>query len=300
MTMPITLDAAPARCLSLRQGPHQLVLAPAAGGRILRWTSLLEDGPRDWLTPITASAWPAPEWPKGGLFPLIPFSNRIRQARMRWDGRDIAIQPLPGQAHALHGQAQRMTWEVLRQQAGQVALGLRHPAGDDGWPWAWSARQTIRLSADGRLDIRLSLRNQDTRPMPAGLGLHPYFTADRVQAHARTDWAHEQELARFPRPNTCAQWRRDDGTWTVYLSDWDGQAHIHWPSGPGLRMRAHGALRHLVLHCNAGRYLCVEPATHVCDAVNLAAAGVPGTGLHSLAPGATLSVGITLTIEKAS
>lgn len=297
MTMPALMDALATPGLALQAGPHQVLIAPAAGGRILRWTSQLDTGLRDWLVPITATAWPAHTWPKGGLFPLVPFSNRIRQARMRWNGQDLAIWPLHGQPHALHGQAQRMVWTVLQHQPQHITLSLQHPAGDDGWPWAWSAQQTFQLADNGQLEIRLSLSNLDTRPMPAGLGLHPYFTADRVQARAQTDWAHEQELALLPRPNTQTHWQRKHDTWTVYLSDWNGQATLHWPTGPGLQLQAHGALEHLVLHCNNGRYLCVEPATHVCDAVNLAAAGIPGTGLHTLDPGATWHVGITLTID---
>ncbi len=294
--MPARMDAAPQRCLTLIQGPHRLRVAPAAGGRILGWTSDLADGPRDWLTPIDVQEWPAHEWPKGGLFPLAPFSNRIRDARMNWAGREILIQPLRGQAHALHGQAQRMAWNVLDATADRITLEARHPAGEDGWPWAWSLRQIIRLSADGRLDIELALTNDDSQPMPAGLGLHPYFTADGVQARADTDWAHDQELALFPRPNSQSDWRRTPDTWTRFLSGWAGGADIRWPGGPGLRMQARGPLDHLVLHCNAGRYLCVEPATHVCDAVNLAAAGIPGTGLRTLEPEDTLTVGMTLSI----
>ncbi|MGB6242416.1 MAG: aldose epimerase [Castellaniella sp.] len=295
--MPDHMDANPQQCLTLTQGPHRLRVGPAAGGRILDWISELPGGPRDWLVPIQAQAWPAHEWPKGGLFPLSPFSNRIRNARLHWADREIRIQPLHGQAHALHGQAQRMAWDVLDATASQATLSTRLLAGEDGWPWAWSLQQTIRLSADGQLDIELALRNDDTQPMPAGLGLHPYFTASSVHTLAGKDWAHDQELALFPRPNRQTRWQRSDHTWTTFLSGWPGQADIIWSDGPGLTLQARGPLDHLVLHCNAGRYLCVEPATHVCDAVNLAAAGIPGTGLQTLAPGETLTVGMTLSIR---
>ncbi|WP_345796973.1 aldose epimerase [Castellaniella sp. MT123] len=295
--MPPWMDAEPDRCLTLNQGPHRVRVAPAAGGRILNWTTDLPEGPREWLVPIEATNWPAHEWPKGGLFPLAPFSNRIRDARLRWEGRTLKVDPLPGHPHALHGQAQRMAWNVIQTEADLAVLEVHHPAGDDGWPWAWSLRQTIRLSVEG-LDIELALRNQDPRRMPAGLGLHPYFTACGTRLDATTDWAHEQELALFPRPNRQDSWQRTDTTWTAFLSGWSGHAAIQWPSGPGLALRVRGPLDHVVLHCNAGRYLCVEPATHVCDAVNLAAAGAPGTGLITLDPGETLSVGMTLNIQR--
>jgi hypothetical protein len=43
----------------------------------------------------------------------------------------------------------------------------------------------------------------------------------------------------------------------------------------------------------------VEPVSHVTDAVNLAAAGRPDTGLRSLPPGATLRAAVTLAPEGA-
>jgi aldose 1-epimerase len=52
-----------------------------------------------------------------------------------------------------------------------------------------------------------------------------------------------------------------------------------------------------VLHANAGRYLCVEPATHVCDAVNLSADGQTGTGLRVLAPDESLDIGLRLDVR---
>lgn len=290
------MDASPGHCLTLTQGVHRLRVAPRAGGRILEWSSALPEGRRDWLEPIRIQEWPAHEWPKGGLFPLAPFSNRIRDARMQWADQVIPIEPLPGQAHALHGQAQGMAWRVQALDAAQITLHLHHPRGGGGWPWAWSLRQTIELSADGQLKVELRLCNDDTSPMPAGLGLHPYFTASQVQLTATTEWAHAEELALFARPNSRKQWQRTPETWTAFLSAWSGQAQILWPTGPGLHMQTYGPLGHVVLHCNAGRYLCVEPATHVCDAFNLAAAGAPDTGARALAPQETLSVGMILGI----
>src|SRR5690606_39989495 len=79
------------------------------------------------------------------------------------------------------------------------------------------------LSLHDALPI-LSLCNQSDSPMPAGLGLHPYFTASGVRLSAATEWVHEDELARFPRPNRCTDWLRGDRTWTTFLGGWDGLA----------------------------------------------------------------------------
>jgi len=291
------MDATAPTRLTLRHGPHRAVVAPAAGGRILSWCTDLPDGPRDWLAPIDLPGWPSDRWPKGGLFPLAPFSNRIRDARLHWQGDTLPLEALPDHPHALHGQAQGMPWAVLASDTDSAELTLNHPAGLGGWPWAWQLRQSIRLDAQG-LQVRLTLRNCSDTPMPAGLGLHPYFTATATRLHAATDWAHEAELAQFPRPNAHhSAWTRGTQTWTTFLSDWDGRAEIDWDSGPGLTLSTEGPLTHLVLHANAGRYLCVEPATHVCDAFNLSAAGQQGTGMRVLAPDESLDIGLRLHVR---
>lgn len=298
MTPAPWMNAAPGACLALRCGPHRARVAPAAGGRVLSWSTDLPDGLRNWLVPITDPGWPAHAWPKGGLFPLAPFSNRVRDAQLHWRDQVIPLDPLPGTRHALHGQAQGMAWTVEQTATDHVVLMLEHPEGLGGWPWAWRLRQTIRL-ADQGLRVELTLGNEDRSDMPAGLGLHPYFTAQSVDLSATTEWVHEEELARYPQPATERHWERTGPTWTRFLSGWDGTASIAWPSGPGLTLRTQGPLGHMVLHCNAGRYLCVEPATHVCDGFNLAAAGYPGTGTQVLAPGESLSIGMALDVGPA-
>ncbi|CAM5180306.1 Aldose 1-epimerase OS=Castellaniella defragrans OX=75697 GN=HNR28_001533 PE=4 SV=1 [Castellaniella defragrans] len=290
------MDATPDTGLTLRHGAHQARIAPLAGGRILSWSTQLPAGRRDWLVPITVTSWPAPSWPKGGIFPLAPFSNRVRNARLRWQGRTFPLEPLPGTPHALHGQAQAMAWNVASADESHATLTLAHPAGLAGWPWAWHLLQTIELT-DAGLRIGLTLENRDTMPMPAGLGIHPYFTAQRVQLAARTRWVQERELALHPERNAESQWIRSPATWTEFLSEWTGEALIDWPQGPGLRLRTTGPLTHMVLHCNEGRYLCVEPATHVCDAVNLAARGIRGTGIRALASGESLTVEMALDVR---
>lgn len=292
------MNAAPDTCLTLRHGPHQARVAPLAGGRILSWSTALPDGQRDWLVPITTEDWPADAWPKGGLFPLAPFSNRVRDARLHWHDGIVLLEPLPGTPHALHGQAQAMNWTVEQVSDDSATLVLEHPGGIGGWPWAWHLRQTIGLTDSG-LQVGLALENRDRSDMPAGLGLHPYFTAQSADLSATTEWVHEQELAQYAQPATGGHWERTDATWTHFLSGWDGTASVAWTSGPGLLLRTQGPLSHMVLHCNAGRYLCVEPATHVCDGFNLAATGDAGTGTRVLAPGESLSVGVALDVQPA-
>ncbi|NRQ51759.1 hypothetical protein, partial [Aeromicrobium stalagmiti] len=82
---------------------------------------------------------------------------------------------------------------------------------------------------------------------------------------------------------------------SVYYSNWRQQAVISRADGATLTMRADDPLDHFILHAPKGQpYFCLEPVSHVADAVNLAAQGWEGTGLRVLAPGETMRLRVDL------
>jgi aldose 1-epimerase len=250
-------------------------VAPSAGGRIVRMVEYVpadEAGhgaagrvacERDWLEPLAASSWPAHAWPKAGCYPLMPFSNRVRDGVLHAGGERIVLERLPGQAHALHGYAQFFVWEALEHAPARLTMAYRHPAGR------------------------------------GGIGLHPYFQARAVRARAGLEWRHngdEMAMSAHARPPGYRH-RRDGATRTDFLARWDGRALLDGDDGRRLKLRAGSKLSHLVVHEAAGRdYLCVEPVSHVCDAFNLAAAGHADTGLVMLEPGHAIEARISFAI----
>lgn len=291
--MPARLACPADRQFHLVCGEHEAVVAPSAGGRVLSLSSQLASGHHDWLVPVEMTHWPADAWPKGGIFPLAPFSNRVRDGVFTWAGRAIELDRYPGQPHALHGFAQEAVWSVTDQTPAQLVMEMTHPAGGRGWPWSWQARQTVHLHAGG-LSLAMDITNLSDEAMPLGCGFHPYFTAQSVNLNAATRWMHEQELALYSEVNTEHDWDKGVETWTDFLSDWDGRCVIHWQNGLRLSMDTHGTMSQVVLHSPLGRYLCVEPVTHVCDAFNLAANGRTGIGIQVLPPGSSTQIRLDL------
>src|SRR5437867_6886737 len=106
-------------------------------------------------------------------FPLVPYSNRIRDGRFLFRGRAVAL-PLnpPPERHSIHGHGWQAAWRALETSASAALLEYRHPA--DAWPWAYRATQRFTLTPAG-LGVELTLANESDSPMPAGLGWHPYF-----------------------------------------------------------------------------------------------------------------------------
>ncbi|SAK89453.1 aldose epimerase family protein [Caballeronia ptereochthonis] len=282
--------------IRISSGPHVIEIASQAGGRITRFATQDERGLQEWLAPVTAASWPCDAWPKGGSYPLVPFSNRVRDSRFPApDGTIVELAAFPGMAHALHGIGQFAAWSVELQEADCVVLRYAHREGEHGWPWAFEAVQLIEANADGaRLSMRIA--NRSSRPMPVGLGFHPYFNALEAELEATTLWRHEAEVAIEPATERPARRHvREAEGYTRYLSGWDGRATLRYAAGRTLDLSADGALSHVVVHCPAGAgYLCVEPVSHVSDGFNLASRGVPGTGIAVTEPGSEIRASLVM------
>ncbi|MGO4302812.1 aldose 1-epimerase [Cupriavidus sp. RAF12] len=293
----VWLEAGPVH--TLRAGPHTLAVAPAAGGRMASLTTSRADGAViEWLAPMPAQAlregFDAHAWPKAGLYPLLPFSNRIRNGRFRWNGQDIVLPAHPGQAHAMHGFGHVRPWQVVHENVDAITLELRHVPAPGDWPWPVFARQSIVLSPEG-LVAELVVRNDGDSAMPVGGGFHPFFArvpGMRVQFDAAHLWPADHggvatgRAAVGDRERFLRERNLPEADFSIYYSGWKRQVTLRRPDGATLLMRAGEGLDHLVLHAPAGcDYVCLEPVSHVADAVNLAARGWEGAGLRALAAG---------------
>lgn len=276
--------------LVLRAGTLEATVSPDLGGRLATLRDLSTTPARDLVVPLRP--WPIEprSWPKGGAYPLIPYSNRIADGSLRHAGRAWPVEPHPDAApHSLHGTAHLRPWRVEACDRTRAVLTLS-AAPDGDWPWPYFARQSFELTPQ-RLRIGLSIENRGTEPFPAGLGWHPYlaWSPDAKVCHdARRLWLHDQD---YIATGETAPADTVDGR-TCYLSDWTGLEVTH-ADGHGVHLLADPVLSHLVLHRPPDDgYLCVEPVSHVANGFNLAAAGVAGTGTHLLGAGMRFSAWI--------
>ena len=284
-------------------------IVPGLGGRVSRLRLVSASGPRDVLVdfPEEAELADLARWPKGGIYPLVPYGNRIRNARLRFEGTDHRLRPHPDAApHTLHGHGHRAAWTLDEATSCTAAWSLRHRS-DEEWPWAFTARMDAWLGAS-EVRLTLAVRNDDRRPMPAGLGLHPYFLCDAgdvLRFRAARDWpATTDYLAGPPRdaaPDHAEGAQLPEDTVTLYRSAWDDAATLRRGTGAVLRLTADPVFDHLVVHRPSGAaYLCLEPATHAPDGFNAAEAGMAEAGRRVLAPGETLSGEVAIALEGAT
>jgi aldose 1-epimerase len=235
---------------------------------------------------------------EAACFPMVPWCNRIANARFSWAGKAIALAPnfLP-ERHAIHGHGWQSDWTLAEHWEDRCALVHTHDGAAPGWRWAYEARQDIALSPDG-CTITLSLTNRSAQMMPAGLGLHPYLRR-RPESHVRfaADGVLAVNAAMIP---TGAMLAADhygdfaasggaalpDGLIDHCYTGWDGAAVVTDDCGT-IALVAEGA-GHLHLYAPPDpAILCLEPVSHRPDAANSGA-------MPLVAPGETISLTLSI------
>lgn len=279
--------------IELSADDYRLAIRPSLGGAITRF---------EWR------GWPVFRPMAGstildvGCFPMVPFVNRIAHGRFTFGGESIRLSPnFPGEPHPhpLHGDGWLSDWRVERLDAGSLRLILDRPRGD--WPWAYTAWQSFDLSPTG-LTIELALRSDSDRPMPAAIGLHPYFPlipGTRYRGRHRGAFATRpdglpQRLTLLDAP---AEWFADRpiarcSVDTVHANR-DGPLSIAWPER-GIELVMHPdpifAFTGVFVQPDHG-LLCIEPMSEQTDAVNQQ----PKT-LRILAPGDTIAGSVRMEV----
>lgn len=292
------------RSLQLTAGELEATVEPALGGRI---TAFRRAGV-DLFTPVEGDRRDPAQVGGGGCFPLVPWSNRIRDGRLAVGGRTLGLTATePGAGHAIHGHGRRRAWTVTADGgASSVRMTYEFPAGEEGWPFAYAADQTVSLGDDA-LSLTLSVENRSREAMPVGLGLHPYLPRTPEMGlwfSAASAWPPvDGKLPAGPEPVPAAVDFSEPRPVVLGLDQgfggWDGSVHAIWPErGLGLALHGGAALGHLIVFTPPDRdYVCIEPVSHCIDAANLAARGVQGTGHRMLDPRERLSVTLRFQIE---
>jgi aldose 1-epimerase len=238
---------------------------------------------------------------QAGSYPLVPFSNRIGQATLLWQGtqhplvRNNGVEP-----HAIHGIGWQRPWEVLESDERSALLSYEHRA-DTAWPFAFDSSQTLQLR-EGVLALTLSLTNQSPQPAPAGLGWHPYFVKrarSRISFEATGRW--DMGPDKLPTQRRPAQGLDADCASLDVDHCFDGWTGTVQLRDELLHARISSSLSRLVVFTNDARdFVAIEPVSHVNNAVNLVHAGADpaGLGLVTLQPGESLSAQMTIEVES--
>jgi len=284
-------------------------LAPDVGGAIAAFTYR----GRDVLRPTPDEARREGNVRLHACYPLVPYSNRIADARLAFAGNAYTLARNFGEhPHAIHGVGWQRRWTVVEHSGASIRLALEHrphAGAAHAWPWPFDAWQSMALTADGNvatLTLVLGIRNAGNEPFPFGLGWHPYFPRDDATALGfRAEGLWQTDSTQLPTAHVAATAdqcfhpaRAIGGTVldNVYTG-WSGEASLTDATQRiETTIRADRACAFLVVYAPPSRtFIALEPVTQMTDAFNRADRGERATGTRVLAPEAGFSC--TMQIE---
>jgi aldose 1-epimerase len=275
-------------------GPIEVEVLPDVGARLHR---LRVDGHDLIRTPASLESHLDDPW-FWGSYPMAPWCNRVVAGRTTVAGRVLNLPVTFPDGTAIHGQVARAPW--TRTGDASFAIG----AGGDGWPWPYRVEQAIAVR-DLQVELALRLTNLADTPMPAGLGIHPWFRRP-VEAAFRARFVHPSNLATEanPIPMTGPFDRSvlaplPDGLDAAWTDIGDPPVVLAWPDLGLAATLGFDAPERFVVAASPAEIdaVAIEPQTHAPAGIRRLQQGEPG-GLVLLDPGGALSLTVRIEFER--
>jgi aldose 1-epimerase len=284
----MTASSKPA--FELHAGALRLALRPDLGGCIAglwhRDTPILRSTePGDLITSRAA-----------GCYPLVPYSNRLGYRHFRWRGHEYATQPnFDDSPHSLHGVGWQRPWDIVSSSAVDLVLRYRHVA-DAHWPFAFEASQYFALTPQG-MSVQMLFTNTGDLAQPVGLGWHPYFpkrARSRLHVELAARW--DSDATQLPTRKVAQPGIDGDVAHLNFdhcFEGWPGLARIR---DEKFSLRLTSSLPYLVVFTPQNKdYFCVEPVSHVSNAIHMA--DPAAHGLRTVQPGQTLDASMHIDVS---
>jgi aldose 1-epimerase len=247
---------------------------------------------------------------------LIPWSNRIKDGRFAFRGKEHRLKVNAGDGSAIHGMARDYPWQVEHSDRQRLVARFDSRNHEESiFPFAFSARAEFRLEA-ARFIATISAKNEDTQPMPAGLGHHPYFQraiaseGDNVRLEIPCAEYFELEASIPSGAPVAVDSRLDfrakrpldpDAKLDDCLTGRIAGAPIRFAypeSGLALSLELDPIFENVVIYVPPRKtYFAVEPVTNANDGFNLYDRGIRGSGVFVLEPGEERAASIAFRVE---
>jgi aldose 1-epimerase len=282
--------------VTVTHGDYALTVTPGFGARLVRF----RHKGRDLLRPTPDSVIAKPILYGFAGFPLMPYSGPLFGRDFPYGGFNFA-----GVRHELgrnireeptmtHGEAFVRAFSVTEQTGSMVDMTMIHDPTPGTFPFRFRGQVRYSLSDKG-LSILLRLTSLDHRPMPAGLGIHPYFPkppGTRLKFFSLAVWPPDgpDVIDKGAVPLSEGLSFNDGPDVSTMVVDrlyegWDGHAEVIAPDGHRTVIEADGVLDKMQIYSAWDYpYVCVEPVSNTNDGFNRMEAGVGSHGVRILDP----------------
>lgn len=288
----------------------RLALLPGLGAAV---AGLWRRSGSGWSPVLRPTPEKASSFLETSMYLLAPWSNRVRDGRFRFAGREQRLHiDWPQERCAIHGLVKNRAWEILERTPVSAWLQTdsrwqsedEENAEDAPFIDHFHARVGYELT-EHAMTARIELRNAGSVTMPCGVGFHPHFAAPagttlRLNLDARYPAVRCLPTGP-PAPDEITEALRAGApTDTLELDDCflgsaDGAtiAGLHG----GVRLSCSRSLTHTVIYApgKGEDFVCVEPVTMANDGFNLLGKGWRD-GVRELKPGDTLIASMTITL----
>lgn len=290
---------------NLHNAYWQIGVTPTTGGSLIYGRITHQGQWLDFLRPTAPADYGSVS--KCASFPLIPWSNRLRDARFTFEGVVYPLRVTNADGTAVHGVGRYHPWTIANAEAHAVTLQLdSRQLNDPNFPFQFTAMQTYRLDGP-RFTIALSVTNIDSRRMPVGLGHHPYFqrvlgdlgpVALQLPYHAYFPLAQGLPIVDPLPVDVLRDYRQlrplSDAPLDDCLTQRDPAPILFQYGDRRIHLYADPVYQHLLLFTPTDKpFFAVEPVSNANDGFNLLARGAAHHGVVILAPGETLTGEIT-------
>ena len=259
-----------------------------------------------------------------GIPLLFPFPNRIRNGKYHWENQEYQIAELDSEGNAIHGFVLDRPWRVTEVQEDSVVaefqLSVDAPDRLACWPTDFIFEVKYLVQGE-KLSCHFRIQNPSDRPLPWGLGTHPYFrmplvpesdSADcLVQAQAEEAWELENCLPTGEKTPVDGHFDLREGrsldgpplddVLTTLVHEKNGHIEslaMDAKAGLQVSQTTDPIFRELVVYMPPhGRSVCLEPYTCVTDAINLQRLG-QDSGWKILPPGEEYRTWIHIELGK--
>jgi aldose 1-epimerase len=275
----------------------EVVLLPEHGARLHRVRAFGIDLLR---TPDDVAAHETDPFFWGG-YVMAPWCNRIAPGPVRVAGRTVDLAPNFPDGTAIHGLVATRPW----QPDGDGTLRVVVDGGGDGWPWTFEV--SLLATVEGRtLTLAYALANRSDAPMPAGLGLHPWFRRPlELRVPASEVYAANSGSPADPEPvndglDLRALRAPPPGLDVTFAAVDPPVIDLAWPDA-GIRATlasatGGGTFVAVATPPDIGA-IAVEAQTHGPDGLRRLLQG-EGDALRMLEPGAAMALELRLTVER--
>ncbi len=291
--------------LTIKNDWLEASVSPEVGGSIYslryklngQWIDIMRPTPPEALQTGDAGAFAS--------FHMIPYSNRIANAQLRFEKRAYALEANTPEGHAIHGEVRNRPFRILKAGEHTVILAFEsRDYADITWPFPFSTQLTFEVSGN-TFTMTMEVKNEGRVPCPVGMGTHPYFNRNLTDADTQllvtlpvkgvypgTDPIPTGPYTDIPEPLDFSSEKELGTTLPIdhcYRTR-SGPSVLKWPgTGITAMIEVEEVFSHLVFYAPPAHpeFFAVEPVTNCNNGFNMAADGIEDTGTLYLSPGAS-------------